>query len=125
MTFISVKELLKLQLQFKALEKKMSQFDNDLARLQAAETKLAVDLPLISGGIADLNANLATLTAQLADAGLTADQQAALDAAVSSAETLETQAAALGSAFAPAPRSGARAGSCLVSGSVLDKGASS
>jgi hypothetical protein len=103
MTFISVRQFLKLQLQFKALEKKMSQFDNDLARLQAAETKLAVDLPLISGGIADLNANLATLTAQLADAGLTADQQAALDAAVSSAETLETQAAALGSAFAPPP----------------------
>src|ERR1022692_4019633 len=89
--FQFVKQFVKLQEKVKTLESKMAKFDDDLARLQAAEAKLAVDLPLISEGVADLNTKLATLTAQLADAGLTADQQAALDAAVASAETLETQ----------------------------------
>src|ERR1039457_2233802 len=100
--FQFVKQFVKLQEKVKTLESKMAKFDDDLARLQAAEAKLAVELPLISGGVTDLKNQINALAAELAGGVLTAAQQAALDAAVGTAEALETQTATLSSVFAPA-----------------------
>ena len=100
--FQFVKQFVKLQEKVKTLESKMAKFDDDLARLQAAEAKLAVELPLISGGVTDLKNQINALAAELAGGVLTAAQQDALDAAVGTAEALETQTATLSSVFAPA-----------------------
>ena len=78
-----------------ALKARMSQFDTDVATLQATLNKLATDLPAVAGAITDQKNQIIALQTQLANAGLSPAQQTALDNLVTQAGALETQAAAL------------------------------
>lgn len=87
----------------------MAKFDDEVKSLKADLDAIKADLATATTGItglqqqiATLNSTVATLQAQLQAAPLTADQQAALDAAVAEADSLKTAADALAGTF-PAP----------------------
>ena len=100
---------LRLLYRLRNLENQMVKFDDQLNSLKtdldAVKADLATAVTGVTGlqqQITTLNTTVANLQTQLQAAGLTAVQQAALDAAVAEADGLKTSADALAAEF-PAP----------------------
>src|SRR5690349_11628378 len=88
------------------LENQMAKFDDQVKSLKADLDAVKADLATAASGfnglqqqIATLNSTVANLQAQLQAATLTADQQAALEAAVAEADNLKSSADALAANF--------------------------
>jgi len=92
----------------------MAKIDDQTKQLQSDLAATQADIQTISAGVGQLQtqaaanaAAIAALQQQLADAGLSSDQQAALDATVASADALKSTADSLATQFpppAPAPQ---------------------
>lgn len=77
--------------------------DDYIASQQAYNTEIVADLGTIQTTVQGLNTQIATLTAQLAGAGLTQAQTDALAALTTAGQALEAQADALAGKEPPAP----------------------
>jgi len=106
---MSVLNYLSLFSRLRNLENQMVKFDDEVNSLKTDLDAVKADLATATTGIAGLqqqistlNTTVANLQTQLQAAGLTADQQAAVDAAVAEADGLKTSADALAANF-PAP----------------------
>lgn len=85
------------------LEKIMAAIDDFIAAQNSFVADVSSDLDTISTTIDTLTANVASLTAALANAGLTADQQAALNALTQTSASLEAKADLLAGKVATPP----------------------
>lgn len=81
----------------------MAQIDDFIAAQQSFIADVSSDLDTISTQIDTLSANVASLTQQLANAGLTPDQQSALNALTQTATSLEAKADLLAGKIAAPP----------------------
>lgn len=108
---MSAIDSLRLFRRLRNLENQMVKFDDQVKSLKTDLDAVKADLATATTGIAGLQQQIATLNTtvsglqtQLQNAGLTTDQQAALDAAVAEAGSLKTSADALAANFlAPTP----------------------
>jgi chromosome segregation ATPase len=106
---MSVFNSLALLRRLRNLEKQMVKFDDQIKSLKTDLDAVKADLATATTGIAGLqqqistlNTTVANLQTELQTAGLTADQQAALTAAVAEADSLKASADTLAANF-PAP----------------------
>lgn len=86
-------------------EKLMSKIDDYIAAQQAFNADIASDFTTISTNTSALNTQIATLTTELASAGLSQSQSDALDALTTAGTALQATADAAAGKTPPAPPS--------------------
>jgi predicted nucleic acid-binding Zn-ribbon protein len=89
---ITMGELRNFWKELEELERKVAAIDDQLKKAQTDITNVQLDVSKLSTGIDTLVAQVKDLQNQLANAGLTAAQQAALASVVSTADSLNTAA---------------------------------